>query len=160
MDVALPLLAGIVTVASIGLLLAPRTRPASLAEAGTVLVLAALAGFGAWVMSGVTDDAVAVQGKTIYCQNPEFEDQPPADVQDRCTAQRHDRARQAWLAAAGAALFAAGATCLITAVGPLARRADPDGRPVSPGRGASVRRRHDGTSRRTRDGGTGAPQHR
>jgi hypothetical protein len=53
-DVAVLLLTGTLTLVSTGLPLAPPTRPASLAEAGTVLVLAAPAGVGALGMSGMT----------------------------------------------------------------------------------------------------------
>lgn len=141
-DIAVVLAVSVLGLISVGLLVLRATRPASLTEALAVLGVAALVGLGALAISGTTDDAVAVYGDTIYCHNAEFEDQPSAEVQDRCTAQRHDRARQAWLAAAGASLLAAGATCLVTAIGPLAqRRREPDPRlPLPPnGRGATNR---------------------
>jgi hypothetical protein len=126
---------GVLGLTSLGLLVMRATRPASLTELLTVLGVAAVVGLGALAMSGTTDDAVAVYGETIYCQNAEWDvdGQPSAEVQDRCTAQHHDRARQARLAAAGASLLAAAATCLVTAVGPLARRRHPDtGLPLPP----------------------------
>lgn len=123
---------GVLGLASLGLLVMRATRPASLTEVLTVLVVAAVVGTGAKAMSGTTDDAVAVYGETIYCPDAYYLVNR-REVQDRCTAQRHDRARQAWLAAAGASLLAAAATCLVTAVGPLARRRHPDaGLPLPP----------------------------
>jgi hypothetical protein len=138
-NLAVAVSVGVLGLTSLGLLVLRATRPASLSELLTVLVVAALAGFGALAMARMTDDAVAVYGETTFCQNAEFDDQPSGEVQDRCTAQRNDRARQAWLAAAGASLLAAGATCLVTAVGPLARRRDPDARPVVPPIGRDVK---------------------
>jgi hypothetical protein len=124
---------GVLGLTSLGLLVMRATRPASLTEVLTVLVVAAVVGLGALAMSGTTDDAVAVYGETIYCQSGYFDREASDEVQDRCTAQHHDRARQAWLAAGGASLLAAAATCLVTAVGPLARRRHPDtGLPLPP----------------------------
>lgn len=111
------------------------TRPASMVECLIIVLVGCLAGLGALAMAHTTDDAVAVYGRTIYCDTSDLigEDPPSVDVQDRCRAQRQDRERQGWLAAAGAALIAAGAVSVASSVGPLARRRDPDRRlPVPP----------------------------
>jgi hypothetical protein len=54
---------------SIGRLVAPRTRPASLAQAGAASAVA-LAGLGTLAYSGLRDDAVEVGGDTTYWQPP------------------------------------------------------------------------------------------
>lgn len=137
------LLVGLLGIGTIVVLVLPATRPASSAEAAALVAAATIAGMGALGLSNTTDDAVWVDGETIYCNTSDLigEGPLPDDVQDRCAAQRDDRQRQAWLAAGGAAWLAVGATCVVTAFGPLARRKDPDARLPLPSR-----RSHDGVA--------------
>lgn len=133
-DVLVYLVGALLGIVSVGLLVAPQTRPASLTQAVAVLALALVAGLGTLAFSGLRDDAVEVRGDTIYCQNAEFEDDLPREVEDRCAAQHRDRTHQARVASAGAALLVAGFTCLFTAVGPLSRRAQSETRLPLPAR--------------------------
>jgi hypothetical protein len=128
---------------SIGFLIAPRTRPASLAQAGAVFAVALAAGLGTLAFSSLRDDAVEVGGDTIYCQAPLFEDPLPPDVEDRCRAQRRDRADQARVASAGVVLVVAGFAALLTSVGPLTRQAAAETDEESPAALGSVASEND-----------------
>lgn len=120
------LLFGAIVLGSTILLIARPTRPKSVLALAGVLAVGAAAAFGVLTFSQLTDDAVVVNGHTIYCEPAPFDPAPPPppppEVTDRCLEQERDRERQSWIAASGAALAAAGAACLLTSVGPLARQ--------------------------------------
>ena len=69
------------------------------------ILIGALAAGGAFGASQLTDASVAVDGETVFCRPSEF-DSLPAEIEDRCDAQRDDRRRQALLAAGGAGTLA------------------------------------------------------
>ena len=81
----------------------------------SVLAAALVVGFVAWLAAFLRDPVVTVRGTDYFCSSaPIGEDPFPADVQEQCDAQGHDRRMQAL--ASGAAASGAAAVVMLLAV--------------------------------------------
>ena len=81
----------------------------------SVLAAALVVGFVAWLAAFLRDPVVTVRGTDYFCTSaPIGEDPFPADVQEQCDAQGHDRRMQAL--ASGAAASGAVAVVMLLAV--------------------------------------------
>jgi hypothetical protein len=93
----------------------------------SVLAAALVVGFVAWLAAFLRDPVVTVRGTDFFCTAaPIGEDPLPADVQEQCDAQGHDRRMQAL--ASGAAAAGAVAVVMLLAVR-VARRDTPADQP-------------------------------
>lgn len=81
----------------------------------SVLAAALVVGFVAWLAAFLRDPVVTVRGTDYFCTSaPIGEDPFPADVQEQCDGQGHDRRMQAL--ASGAAASGAAAVVMLLAV--------------------------------------------
>lgn len=93
----------------------------------SVLAAALVVGFVAWLAAFLRDPVVTVRGTDYFCTSPAIGEDPfPADVQEQCDAQGHDRRMQAL--ASGAAASGAAAVVMLPAVRVARREAPADPR--------------------------------